>query len=101
MSAKHAELIMQNKIFIWISAAVGLLLLIPLVAMQFSNGVNWDAQDFRVMGILLFGTGSLFVLAARRLCTRRSRTIAGAAFLLALLYLWAELAVGIFTNWGS
>ena len=67
--------------------------------MQFSNEVVWTISDFIIAGVLLFGTGALFVLTARRI--RKYRFAIGILFLTALLYVWAELAVGIFTNLGS
>jgi hypothetical protein len=100
MKTDFTTLVMQNKVFGWLALGTGLLLLIPLVAMQFSSGVNWTASDFIVMGALLFVTGSLFVLAARRV-ERKYWVAVGFVVGLAFFYLWAELAVGIFTNWGS
>jgi glucan phosphoethanolaminetransferase (alkaline phosphatase superfamily) len=92
--------ISQNSIFLWIALATGAVLLVPLVAMRFTGNVNWDAADFIVMGCLLFGTGSLFVLTARQ-APRRHRVIIGSLFVIVFLYAWAELAVGVFTNLGS
>ena len=79
-----------------ISAAI---LLIPLVGTQVSEGWKWDLFDFIVMGTLLFVTGLLIDLALRKTGTYRI----GASLLIVFLFLWlwAELAVGIFTNWGS
>jgi len=51
------------------------------------------------MGTLIFGMGSLYALVARRV--RKHRFIIGGVFVLTFLWLWAELAVGVFTNWGS
>lgn len=68
--------------------------------MQLTGEVSWDMTDFIVMGAMVFGTGSLFVLAARMI-SKKYRIIVGIALLLAFLWLWAELAVGVFTNWGS
>ena len=100
MEPKNIDIIMQNKIFIWIALATGLILLIPLIALRFTAEVNWTPSDFVVMGVLLFGMGSLFVLAARRV-NKKYRVVLGFAFAAVLLYMWAELAVGIFTNLGS
>ena len=42
---------------------VTILLLIPFIAMQFTDKVSWTILDFVVMGILLLGTGILCELA--------------------------------------
>lgn len=101
MKTKNADILMQNKIFNWIALGTGGILLIPFIAMQFSQDVNWGPGDFIIIGALLFTIGSMFVLAARKIRRTSDRVIAGIMFALILLYLWAELAVGIFTNWGS
>lgn len=100
MNPRSNDVITRNSVFLWLALATGLILLIPLVAMQLTNEVSWEITDFVVMGFLLFGTGSLFVLVARRV-PRKRRVIVGIIFALAFLYIWAELAVGIFTNLGS
>lgn len=48
---------MKNQRLTGILIAAGVLLCIPLVAMQFTNEVNWDGFDFIVAGILLLATG--------------------------------------------
>ena len=40
----------------WAAAAL-ILLLLPLVAMQFTDEVNWDVADVAVAGALLVGVG--------------------------------------------
>jgi len=97
---KVNDLFFQRNIFLWIATATGAILLVPLSAMQITTDVRWDAADFIVMGCLLFGTGSLFVLAARK-APPRHRVIIGSLFVIAFLYVWAELAVGVLTNAGS
>ena len=100
MTQETKSLLFQRNIFAWIAAATGALLLIPLIAMQFTAEVNWGLADFVVMGVLLFGLASLFVLIARRI-PRPRRALTGIVFVVAFLYIWAELAVGIFTDLGS
>lgn len=78
-----------------------LLLLVPFLAMQFTDEVDWTLGDFIVMGVLLFGTGLIYELATWKVHTRKQRMAIGFVLLIGFLYIWAELAVGIFTNWGS
>ncbi len=85
-----------NKRLLYILAAVPLLLLIPLVAMQFTAEVNWDAFDFIVMGILLLLTGLTCELALRTLKERTHQQIAVGIILLIFLLVWGELATGFF-----
>lgn len=94
------DFLLRKDVFVWIALATGLILLIPLIAMQFTAEVNWGREDFFVMGFLLFSTGSLFVLVARRV-PRGRRPVIGVLFAAALIYIWAELAVGVFTNLGN
>jgi hypothetical protein len=89
---------MQNKVFAYMAAATCLILSIPLFAMQFTNEVDWKLGDFVIMGILLFGMGSLFVSVAR-VVPRKYRLLTGLAFLAAVLIIWVHLAVGIVDTW--
>lgn len=92
--------ILSNSVFAWIALATCLALLIPLLAMQFTDAVNWSTEDFVAMGLLVFGMGSVFVLTARKV-SRKYWPALGIACVMAFVYLWAELAVGIFTHLGS
>jgi len=65
------------------------------------DGVNWTMSDFILMGTIIFGISSMFIVAARKIQRTSDRVIVGIVFALAFLWLWAEPAVGIFTNWGS
>lgn len=85
----------NNRLTIILSAA-GLLLLLPLVAMQFTNEVNWSVSDFMMAGILLFGTGGLIELTIRKINQVSLRVWVIFGILLVLFLVWAELAVGIF-----
>ena len=89
-------MITHNRRLVGILLTVGLLLLIPLVAMQFTNEVNWSAFDFVVMGLLLLGTGLTCELVLRKVKSLKNRLIICAVILIAFFLVWAELAVGIF-----
>ena len=89
-------MIMKNKRLIGIVLAVALLLLIPLIAMQFTDEVNWSLFDFIVAGILLLGTGLMAELVMRKVNKIEYRVVIIVAILAALLLIWVELAVGIF-----
>ena len=78
-----------------ILSALVILLLIPFIAMQFTNEVNWKILDFAIMGVLLFGTGLLFELVMRKVISVKNRIIICGAILIAFFLVWAELAVGI------
>lgn len=87
---------MQNKRLLIIFSIVGILLIIPLIAMQFTNEVNWSVSDFLIMGLLLSGTGLLCELVLRKVKVLQNKIILCAVILIALFLIWAELAVGIF-----
>lgn len=89
-------MIMQNKRIIGIVLTVALLLLIPLIAMQFTNEVNWTFIDFIVAGFLLFATGLACDLVIRKVTKVEYRIAVCLIILAALVLLWAELAVGVF-----
>ncbi len=88
-------MIMQNKRLIGIVLTVALLLLIPLVAMQFTDEVNWSLSDFVVMGVLLLGTGLMCELVMRKVNKIKYRIAICGALLAVLVIIWIELAVGI------
>jgi peptidoglycan/LPS O-acetylase OafA/YrhL len=77
-----------------------LLFAIPLIAMQWTHEVEWSVGDFVVWGVLLAGASAAILWAMSRL-PRSRRLLAGALVLAIFVYVWAELAVGVFTNLGS
>ena len=85
-----------QKRLIGIVLAVVLILLIPLITMQFTNEVNWNLFDFVVMGSLLLGTGLMCELVVRKVKNKDYRIGILAVIVVALFLIWAELAVGIF-----
>ena len=80
---------------------VALILIVPLVAMQFTDEVNWTRSDFVVAGLLLFGSALIYELATNNMTNTKNRLAVGIVVAAVLLWLWAELAVGVFTDWGS
>jgi hypothetical protein len=63
-----------------------LVLLVPLVAMQVTDGVAWTVADFVLAGVLLAGTGVLYELVLRRprsLVYRAIATVIGVAAVVA------------------
>ena len=76
----------------------GLLLMIPLIAMQFATGVNWTGSDFVVAGAMLIGAGTLFHFLSRKAGDRVHRAAAAVAVGTGLFLVWADLAVGIVSD---
>ena len=87
---------MKNKKLKLILLIVGSLLLIPLIAMQFTDEVNWTPLDFVIAGVLLLVTGLIFDLVIRKVKNIKYRIAILIILLLGLFLIWAELAVGIF-----
>jgi len=87
-----------NRRLLALLAITAFILLIPLVAMQFTNEVNWGWGDFLLAGLLLFATVFLIELLIRRISNKTYRLALIAVILIGLLLLWAELAVDIFEN---
>lgn len=78
---------------VWGGAA--LLLLAPLIAMRFTDEVDWSPVDFLVMGTLLALVGGAYELAVRIARTHVYVIAFGVAVATAFLTIWADLAVGI------
>lgn len=91
-------IIMQNKNIIRIALATAFILLLPLLAMQFTDEVVWDLVDFAVAGVLVFGAGLTYELVARKAGNIAYRAAVGVAVAAALLLVWMNLAVGIIGN---
>lgn len=81
-----------------IFTAIACLLLLPLIAMQFTTEVNWTLLDFTVAAVLLSGTAALCELVVRKVRSTRQRILLCAVILAGLVLTWLELAVGIFPS---
>lgn len=78
-----------------------IILTIPLIATQFAEQISWSIADFIIAGGLLVVTGLTYEFVANKIQNKKAKIIVGIVFLLGLLWIWVELAVGIFTNLGN
>ncbi|WP_200934145.1 hypothetical protein [Massilia sp. Leaf139] len=90
-SAQH----FGSKQFLRVLMVTAAILLIPLVAMQFTREVNWTSSDFVIGAIVIGSFGLLFEFARTKLRTTKSRLITCAVIVLGFMFVWAELAVGL------
>jgi hypothetical protein len=92
----------QNKRLLSMLVGIGCILLLPLIAMQFTGQVNWSSGDFLVAGGLLLGACAVFEFFARRGGTTAFRVAVGVAIATVVVLVWLELAVGIFgSRWAG
>ncbi len=83
------------RLAVWGTAAF--LLLLPLVAMQFTHEVDWDAADFILIGILLLIACATYELGVQLSGSSTAyRAAFGLAIVTGFLLIWINLAVGIF-----
>jgi len=82
---------MKNKRLIAILFAAAGLLLIPFIAMCFTDEVNWTPMDFVVMGAMLVITGLGIEVALRIIRATWVRAAAVAAILFGFLMVWGTL----------
>ena len=71
-------------------------LIVPWLAMQASDQVDWSLFDFVVMGGLLLFVGLGVELVFKRHPGLKKRLAYTALIVLLFLVVWAELAVGLF-----
>ncbi|MEM6804296.1 MAG: hypothetical protein AAF696_23040, partial [Bacteroidota bacterium] len=84
-----------------IGMGILLLLSIPLIAMQFTDEVNWQIGDFLIMGLALSFFAFLFEFLASRSDKLVYRAALGIGLLGAFLLFWVNGAVGIIGNEGN
>lgn len=89
-------MIMNGKRMLIIIGIVLLILLIPLIGMQFSEEVNWSLFDFVVAGVLLLVTGLGCEFIIQKVNKKENRIALIIVIITILLLIWVELAVGIF-----
>ena len=72
-----------------------LLLLLPLIAMRFTDEVDWMASDFVFAAVLFGSVGLAFELIVRKSRSLSYRLGAGLAVVAAFLTVWVNGAVGM------
>lgn len=88
----------RRRFRLWLWSGAGLLLLAPLVAMSFTDEVQWTGFDFAVMGAMLAAVCAAFELVVRASGSGAYRVGAALAVAGNALLLWINLAVGIIGN---
>lgn len=90
---------MKQKTFVrpvvWVAFTTAVILCVPLVAMQFTDEVNWTVNDFIIMAVLIFSTGLGYVALSRLLPGIIHRAAIALAVASTFLLVWANLAVGL------
>lgn len=95
MRTKKSNILIELKSFLLIGLIVACVLMLPFLAMQFTNSVEWSFADFVFAGIVLFGTGVAYELISKKANSLEYRAAIGLALFTALFLLWSNLAVGI------
>lgn len=83
----------RARIALWSLALA--LFLVPAIAMQLTDEVNWGPGDFLAWALLLLGLFGSIELAGRLLHNRMIFVLFALLALILFLGIWAELAVGI------
>jgi hypothetical protein len=89
----------RMRLLVWGGAAS--LLLLPLVAMQFTREVDWDGRDFAVIAVMLAIACGTYELAVRLSGDPAYRAGFGLAAVAGFLLVWVNLAVGMIGSEGN
>ena len=82
---------MKNIRLICFLLAIPALLLIPYIAMRYTDEVNWRLDDFMVMGLMLLITGIGIEVALRIIKTTWIRVAAVLGVLFGFVMVWGAL----------
>ena len=91
---KHAKATPAYRSVTRAVLVTGLILLLPLVAMQITDEMAWTLADFAVAGVLLVGTGLTYSFVARA-GNLAYRAGVGVALAAAFILVWTVGAVGV------
>ncbi|MDR9418144.1 hypothetical protein [Gracilimonas sp.] len=84
-----------SKAFLYPALITVSILLIPLIAMQFSENVIWTVSDFIFAGLLILSCSLTYTLVTKKTTTVAYRVATGFALLTGLFLIWSNLAVGL------
>lgn len=90
----------RNKIVKVVSGAV-LIQIIPLVATLLSDEFNWSFTDFIFSWVMFSLAGLAYLFFTQKSTDSTKKLLIGMLVAIVFLYVWAEFAVGVFTNFGS
>jgi predicted membrane channel-forming protein YqfA (hemolysin III family) len=79
----------------FLATITGLLLLVPLAAMQFTDEVIWTLSDFIFAGVMIFGSGLFYKFVTRQSKNILYKVAIGFGLLTGFFLIWVNLAVGI------
>jgi hypothetical protein len=95
VNTNNTNIIAKNKDIASVGLVTAALLMVPLVAMQYTDEVVWTSFDFVFAAVLIGGTGLAFVTVKRLTGNIAYRGAAGLALLATFLLIWINGAVGI------
>tara|TARA_X000000950_G_scaffold224306_1_gene270361 strand:+ start:4258 stop:4551 length:294 start_codon:yes stop_codon:yes gene_type:complete len=84
------------NMMIKILSVVGLLLLIPMIAMQLTDEVNLSFFDFIIMGVMLSITCLIIGIIIKKIKYFKYRNIFITMIVMIFFLIWAEFGVGLF-----
>ena len=96
MKTENNTFLAQNKDIASVFAATAAILLVPMLGRW-----DWSVSDFVIMALLVMTAGFGMVFVKRTIRNTKYRLALLGVVLFAALWLYVELAVGLFTNWGS
>lgn len=91
--SKHIKMKALAQKMVFLAIGVDFLLLVPMVAMRFTDEVELSVADFGTEAVLLFCAGSAYVAITHSAPERLLLIAFTAIFVLAVV--WAELALGV------
>lgn len=96
MKNYKTEMSVSNRILRVFLITAGVLA-VPFIGMQVSSEMNWSLGDFVIIGVLVAGAGAAYELISSQFKNPQHRTLVAIMVTSAVVLIWIELAVGIFS----